>query len=39
MCVLVCYGLRVSGQKYIVIICDRLRKFVPRLNKHDDVIE
>jgi len=39
MCVFVCYGLRVCGQKDIVIICDRLRKFVPRLNKHDDVIK
>jgi len=26
MCVFVHYGLRVLGQKYIIIICDRLRK-------------
>jgi len=26
MCVLECYGLRVCGQKYIIIICDRLQK-------------
>jgi len=26
-------------QKYIIIICDRLRKSVPRLNKHVGVIE
>jgi len=40
MCVFVHYGLCVCGQKYIIIIiCDRLRKVVPRLNKHDDVIE
>jgi len=39
LCVFACYGLRVCGQKYIVIICGRLRKFAPRLNKHDDVIE
>jgi len=38
MCVFVWYGLHVCGQKYIVIICDRLRKVVTRLNKHDDVI-
>jgi len=25
-CVCLYYGLRVCGQKYIVIICDRLRK-------------
>jgi len=25
-CVFVYYGLRVWGQKYIIIICDRLRK-------------
>jgi len=25
-CVRLCYGLRVWGQKYIIIICDRLRK-------------
>jgi len=39
MCVFAYYGLRVCGQKYIVFIFDRLRKVVPRLNKHDDVIE
>jgi len=38
-CVCLYHGLRVCGQKYIVIICNRLRKFVPRLNKHDDVID
>jgi len=40
MCVFVHYGLRVCGQKYIillyVIVCE---KVVPWLNKHDDVIE
>jgi len=36
MCVFVYYGLRVCGQKYIVTVCE---KVVPRLNKHDGVIE
>jgi len=26
VCVCLCYGLRVCGQKCIIIICDRLRK-------------
>jgi len=40
MCVCVCYGLRVCGQKYIIIICDRLRKSCTMGEyKHDDVIE
>jgi len=38
-CVCLYDVLRVCGQKYIIIICDRLQKVVPRLNKHDDVIE
>ena len=37
-CVCLYYGFRVCGQKYIIImtVCE---KVVPRLNKHDDVIE
>ena len=41
MCVFVYCGLRVCGQKYIIIIiCDRLRKSCTMVEyKHDDVIE
>jgi len=38
-CVCLYYGLRVCRKKYSIIICDRLRKVVSQLNKHDDVIE
>ena len=34
------YGLRVWGEKYIIIIYVTVcEKVIPRLNKHDDVIE
>jgi len=40
MCVLVYYGLRVCGQKYIILYVTVCKKVVvPRLNKHNDVIE
>jgi len=39
-CVCLYYGLRVCGQKYTIIIYVTVcEKVVPRLNKHDDVIE
>ena len=38
-CVCLYFGLRICGQKYIIITCDRLRKSSTTVNKHDDVIE